>query len=159
MARFDLTDYEWSVIQPLLPTKVRGVKRRDDRQVLNGIFWRLRTGRALGGHSGPLWPLYNLREPLQPMAEGGRLGTHSCGHIRGLRRRHPDDRQLVDPGSPARGERPEKGGRSRCPLGDASIACRVIHVSLAGRVDNQDTRRGRYSEPPDPDDADRGSGL
>ena len=44
MGRFDLTDFEWSVIQPLLPTKVRGVKRRDDRQVLNGIFWRLRTG-------------------------------------------------------------------------------------------------------------------
>ena len=44
MARFDLTDFEWSVIQPLLPTKVRGVKRRDDRQVLNGIFWRLRAG-------------------------------------------------------------------------------------------------------------------
>ncbi len=44
MARFDLTDFEWSVIQPLLPTKVRGVKRVDDRRVLNGIFWRLRTG-------------------------------------------------------------------------------------------------------------------
>ena len=44
MARFDLTDFEWDVIQPLLPTKVRGVKRADDRKVLNGIFWRLRTG-------------------------------------------------------------------------------------------------------------------
>jgi len=44
MARFDLTDFEWSVIEPLLPTKVRGVKRVDDRRVLNGIFWRLRTG-------------------------------------------------------------------------------------------------------------------
>ena len=44
MARFDLTDFEWSVIQPLLPTKVRGKKRVDDRRVLNGIFWRLRTG-------------------------------------------------------------------------------------------------------------------
>jgi transposase len=32
------------VIQPLLPTKMRGVKRVDDRRVLNGIFWRLRTG-------------------------------------------------------------------------------------------------------------------
>ena len=44
MARFDLTDFEWAVIQPLLPNKVRGVKRVDDRRVLNGIFWRLRTG-------------------------------------------------------------------------------------------------------------------
>jgi transposase len=40
MARFDLTDFEWSVIQPLLPNK----PRVDDRRVLNGIFWRLRTG-------------------------------------------------------------------------------------------------------------------
>ena len=44
MAHFDLTDFEWSVIQPLLPNKPRGVARVDDRRVLNGIFWRLRTG-------------------------------------------------------------------------------------------------------------------
>src|SRR5712672_2422082 len=44
VARFDLTDFEWSVIGPLLPNKPRGVARVDDRRVLNGIFWRLRTG-------------------------------------------------------------------------------------------------------------------
>jgi len=44
MGRFDLTDFEWSVIEPLLPDDVRGVERADDRKVLNGIFWRLRTG-------------------------------------------------------------------------------------------------------------------
>jgi len=44
MARFDLTDFEWSVIEPILPRDVRGVDRVDDRRVLNGIFWRLRTG-------------------------------------------------------------------------------------------------------------------
>jgi transposase len=44
MARFDLTDFERDVIQPLLPQKSRGVKRVDDRRVLNGIFWRLGTG-------------------------------------------------------------------------------------------------------------------
>ncbi len=44
MARFDSTDFECSVIQPLLPNKPRGVPRVDDRRVLNGIFWRLRTG-------------------------------------------------------------------------------------------------------------------
>jgi len=56
MARFDLTDFEWSVIQPLLPTKVRGVPRVDDRCVLNGIFWRLRTGAPwadIPGRYGP----------------------------------------------------------------------------------------------------------
>jgi putative transposase len=43
MARFDLTDFEWSVIQPLLPDKSRSVPRVD---VLNGVFWRLRHGRT-----------------------------------------------------------------------------------------------------------------
>ena len=33
MARFDLTDFEWSVIDPLLLTKVGTVKRVDDQQV------------------------------------------------------------------------------------------------------------------------------
>jgi len=40
---FDLTDVEWSTIEPPLPNKVRAVARVDDR-VFNGIFWRLRTG-------------------------------------------------------------------------------------------------------------------
>lgn len=38
MARFDLSDFEWAVIEPLLPTKVRGVARVDDCRVINGIF-------------------------------------------------------------------------------------------------------------------------
>lgn len=49
------TDFEWSVIQPLLPNKPRGVPRVDDRRVLNGIFWVLRTGaprRALPAGCG-----------------------------------------------------------------------------------------------------------
>ena len=43
MARFDLTDVQWLVIAPLLPNRVARV---DDRRVLNGIFWRLRTGAS-----------------------------------------------------------------------------------------------------------------
>jgi len=40
----DLSDEEWSAIQPVLPKKVRGIKRVDDRRVLDGIMWRLRNG-------------------------------------------------------------------------------------------------------------------
>ena len=42
--RYDLTDFEWSVIEPLLPKKRRGVKPKNNRRVLNGIFWVLRAG-------------------------------------------------------------------------------------------------------------------
>jgi transposase len=42
--RYELTDFEWSIIQPLLLNKPRGKPRSDDRKVLNGIYWRLRTG-------------------------------------------------------------------------------------------------------------------
>ena len=44
MARFDLSDAEWALIKPLLPDKPRGVARVNDRRVLNGIFYVLRTG-------------------------------------------------------------------------------------------------------------------
>jgi len=42
--RYELTDKEWTIIEPLLPNKPRGVPRVDDRRVLNGILWRFRTG-------------------------------------------------------------------------------------------------------------------
>lgn len=65
MARFDLTDFEWSVIEPLLPNQARGVPRVDDRRVLNGIFLAATHRRALGRRSGTLRPAHDLRQPLQ----------------------------------------------------------------------------------------------
>src|SRR3546814_1990193 len=35
-----------TVPEPLLPNKPRGVPRVDDRRVLNGIFWVLRSARS-----------------------------------------------------------------------------------------------------------------
>ena len=32
MARFDLSDEEWAVIEPLLPKQGRGPQRKDDRE-------------------------------------------------------------------------------------------------------------------------------
>ena len=62
MTSYELTDFEWDVIQPLLPNKPRGVPRVDDRRVLNGIFWVLRTGapwRAIPKGYGPRTTCYN----------------------------------------------------------------------------------------------------
>jgi len=42
--RYELADYEWLAIKPMLPNKPRGVPRVNDRRVLNGIFWVLRSG-------------------------------------------------------------------------------------------------------------------
>ena len=62
MRRFDLSDEEWAVIKPLLPISGRGPKRKDDRQILNGIFYILRTGapwRDLPERYGPYTTVYN----------------------------------------------------------------------------------------------------
>ena len=62
MARFDLSDAEWALIKRLLPNKPRGVARVNDRRVLNGIFYVLRTGspwRDLPERYGPYTTVYN----------------------------------------------------------------------------------------------------
>src|SRR3954454_3524497 len=42
--RYELSDYEWTAIKPMLPNKPRGVRRVNDRRVLDGSFWVLRSG-------------------------------------------------------------------------------------------------------------------
>ena len=44
IVRHELSDSEWAAIKPFLPNKSRGVRRVNDRRVLNGIFWVLRSG-------------------------------------------------------------------------------------------------------------------
>jgi transposase len=60
--RYELTDYEWTAIKPMLRNKPRGVPRANDRRVLNGIFWVLRSGapwRDLPNAFGPYTTCYN----------------------------------------------------------------------------------------------------
>ena len=60
--RHDLSEHEWSIIRVMLPSKPRGVPRVDDRRVLNGIFWVLRSGapwRDLPVTYGPRTTCYN----------------------------------------------------------------------------------------------------
>jgi transposase len=67
--RYDLTEFEWNVIKPLLPNKARGVPRVDDRRVLNGIFYQLRSGSPwadLPERYGPYTTVYNRFNRICP---------------------------------------------------------------------------------------------
>ncbi len=64
MTRRDLSDVEWSIIEPSLPNTSRGVPRVDDRRILNGIFWRFRTGSPFAGHSRRLRTPHHLLQLL-----------------------------------------------------------------------------------------------
>ena len=59
--RFDLSDEEWALLEPLLPESRRSA-RVDDRKIVNAIFYVLRTGmpwRDLPARYGPYTTAYN----------------------------------------------------------------------------------------------------
>ena len=59
--RFDLSDEEWAILEPLMP-KSRKSARADDRKIMNAIFYVLRTGmpwRDLPERYGPYTTAYN----------------------------------------------------------------------------------------------------
>jgi transposase len=92
MARFDLTDREWAVVQPLLPNKARGVPRVDDRRVVNGIFHILRTGspwRDLPERYGPYTTIYNRYNRWAKAGVWLRI-------FEALSQRSPQSLQLID---------------------------------------------------------------
>ena len=125
MARFDLTDFEWSVIQPLLPTKVRGVPRADDRKVLNGIFWRLRTGAPwadIPSHYGPHTTCVNRFNRWRKAGHWTRI-------LQAVSAAYDDDVQMTD------------SSRSGCTSMPPTVKKRPaipLHGSFARRADDQD---------------------
>ena len=59
--RFDLSDEEWALLEPLMP-KSRKSARVDDFKIMNAIFYVLRTGmpwRDLPDRYGPYTTAYN----------------------------------------------------------------------------------------------------
>jgi transposase len=62
VARFDLTDAEWALIEPYVPVAATGPLPRRVREQLNGILWRFRTGsgwRDVPERYGPWSTLYS----------------------------------------------------------------------------------------------------
>jgi transposase len=90
--RYELTDCEWAAIKPMLPNKPRGVPRVNDRRVLNGIFWVLRSGapwRDLPDNFGPYTTCYNR------FVRWGRAGVWTK-IMNALAGAHDADIQMID---------------------------------------------------------------
>lgn len=62
MRRFELTDEQYALLEPLLPLKKpTGRPRADDRMVLNGLLWKMATGaswRDIPERYGPWQTVY-----------------------------------------------------------------------------------------------------
>ena len=113
--RYEVTDFEWSVIKPLLPNKPRGVPRVDDRKVINGIFWRLRTGTPwseIPERYGPPTTCYNRFVRWRKLGVWDRL-------FEAVSKAYEGDLQMVDSSSirvHQHGANGKKRGR-QLPLG------------------------------------------
>ena len=55
MPRYELSDFELNIIEPILPNKPRGVSRGENLRVLNGILWVLRSGVPWRELDSSLW--------------------------------------------------------------------------------------------------------
>jgi transposase len=70
MKRHELSDQQWEWLAPLFPPhpRRRGGPWKDDRLMLNGIFWRLNTGapwRDLPERYGPWQTVYDRFRTLR----------------------------------------------------------------------------------------------
>lgn len=139
-ARKDLTDRQWQILEPLLPTGKRPGRppRYSRRQLLDGVRWRLRVGAPWRdvperyGHWQSIYQLFRRwqRERVWPLLwtllqafadAAGLIGwqvsvdsTINRAHQHaGGARRHPE-RQAEPPGGPEHPEPADHGlGRSR----------------------------------------------
>lgn len=75
MNRYELTDFQWSVIEPLLSNKPCGAPRVDDWRVLNGIMWALRSSAPLAKLDGTLRALHLRLQPLRSLAQERHMGS------------------------------------------------------------------------------------
>ena len=75
MMRYELTDYEWAAIRPMLPNKARGVCRVGDRCVLRHLLGaRCAICRIAMAHAPPA-------TTVSPGGEGPECGGGSWTHL------------------------------------------------------------------------------
>jgi transposase len=128
--RYELTDHEWTTIRPMLPNKPRGVPRVNDRRVLNGIFWVLRSGapwRDLPDDFGPYTTCYNRFVRWRRAGVWARI-------MNALAAAHDGSVQMIDTSI----VRVHQHGGLHHPEPKA------VHRTVTRRADQQDRCGGRY---------------
>jgi transposase len=134
--RYELSDYEWTAIKPMLPNKPGGVRRLNDRRVLNGISWVLRSGapwRDLPEDYGPYTTCYNRFVRWRKAEIWDRImDALAAGHDAGV--------QMID-----------TSGRARAPARSLHRGQQSPRYgSFTRRPDEQDSRGGGGQSPASP---------
>jgi len=96
----DLSDAEWAILEPLIPEASPGGRPRsvNMRQILNGIFYMLRSGGAwrLLPHDYPAWStVYDYIRRVAQRRHLGRNGEDVAGAPTGAGRT-PGDAECSD---------------------------------------------------------------
>lgn len=144
--RYEPSDFECSVIAPLLPNKPRGVARVDDRRVLNGIYWRLRTGSPwadIPERYGP-YTCYNRFVRWRKASVWDRLFDAAL-------RPYEGEVQMIDSSS-IRVHQHGANGKKRVrktPMPRLGTTLDADAWALARRADHQDPRAGGCPRPAD----------
>ena len=66
--RYEVTDAEWAIIEPMLPKHHMGRPQKDLRAHFNGILWIARSGARWGRSSGKVWAASDRIQLLLPLA-------------------------------------------------------------------------------------------
>jgi len=90
MRRYELTDEQWTLIQPLIPQAKTGRRLKDPRARLNAMFWMLRSGapwRDLPERFGPWKTVYHhfnswrRRKLFERILQALQVRLDAAGHI------------------------------------------------------------------------------
>ena len=90
MRRYELTDEQWTLIEPVIPRVAIGRHLRDPRTMLNGMFWVLRSGapwRDLPERFGPWQTVYHhfnswrRRKIFERILQALQVRLDAAGHI------------------------------------------------------------------------------
>ena len=109
--RFDLSDDEWALLEPLMP-EARKSARADDRKIMNAIFYVLRTGmpwRDLPERYGPYTTAYNRFNRWSRRGIWKRIFDDAGIEIA----RQPVSDRQHDRESPSRGQRRKRGEQNQ----------------------------------------------